>query len=62
MFKQLLEQGRTAAKVVTGMIPAKDVKDYMNILVDANVDFNIALAEAGTKYFDGLKGFAPKTK
>jgi len=61
MFTQFLEQGRTMAKTYTSMIPAKDVKNYMDVLVDSNVDFNVALAEAATKYLNNLKGLGLKS-
>ena len=62
MFKQLLEQSRTAAKMMTGMIQPKDIREYFEVLVDMNHDFSVNLADAGDKYFQDIKKLGPKVK
>jgi len=62
MFKQMIEGSRTASKIALETIPAKDIREYFEVVVDLNHDFGSALAEAGDKYFQEMRKLGPKSK
>lgn len=62
MFKQFIEQSRTASKIALGTIPAKDIREYFETVVDMNHDFGSTLADAGDKYFQEMRKLGPKSK
>lgn len=59
MFKSLIEQSRTMAKVYTGMIIHPDIRSYFETVVDANHNFGAALAVASEKFLGEIKELAP---